>query len=60
MEDKKKMLYESIYAAEDEVDTWREKIYAETEGMTMSEFNEYIRRKAEPVMREFHLQYAQH
>jgi hypothetical protein len=54
-----RLMNPSIYAAEDEVDKWREKAYAGTEGMTAHEFNEFVRRKSEPVMREFHLKTAE-
>jgi hypothetical protein len=54
-----KLMNPSIYAAEDEVDEWREKIYTETKGMTPDEFNEYVHRKTEPLVREYKMRVVQ-
>ncbi|MDR0909212.1 MAG: hypothetical protein LBM77_05540 [Spirochaetaceae bacterium] len=43
----------SIYAAEDEVDVWRDKINTTIQKMTPSEITEYYRRKTEPIMQQY-------
>jgi hypothetical protein len=50
-----RLMNPSIYACEDEVDKWREKAYAGTDKMSIHEFTEFINRKTESVMEEFHL-----
>jgi hypothetical protein len=53
-----RMMNPSIYAAEDEVDEWRQKAYERTKNMSPEEQTAFIHHRAEKLMREFHLKSA--